>query len=291
MEQKSQALSPIVNVKEVPNIYENHLHVLLLGMVKEFNLPFESVENPRIQELILHLNPNVTLPTVNNLFQAISEQIQPPYTIGFKYQKTDEVTDQVFPLNLSKMPLLDGIANGKGDMANTFCIICLECHPHSTVRKLTKTEAAMFLFVTVAEGVHSMGTAQTLFRQTSHRSCVHHYNPVFQAGLKHLEIGSPNEVCKASDQAVANVYSINQTIQKPSFAKHQTMKPNPRNAGSFRLSLQCFFKKYIIRPEVSAYIPLTPTQTPSPKPELKKLESCSYLDPDNTFPDDFLETE
>ncbi|EGT47152.1 hypothetical protein CAEBREN_21563 [Caenorhabditis brenneri] len=169
--------------------YENQFHDLLVRFIYEMNLPFETVENPILKEMIHHLNPNVSLPTAVELMTPFDEQGRQEEAEKEEEEEEEEVafcsreffeqsTEHEPPLDLAKLPSpeeMNAVYNGTD---RSFCMVCLEWKDHSKVRKLCLSEVPIILFACFAEGVHTMEIAQELYSCRIHKSCISHFIPV-----------------------------------------------------------------------------------------------------------------
>ncbi|CAL2045407.1 unnamed protein product [Caenorhabditis brenneri] len=277
--------------------YENQFHDLLVRFIYEMNLPFETVENPILKEMIHHLNPNVSLPTAVELMTPFDEQgkqeeaekeEEEEEEVAFCSREFfDQSTEHEPPLDLAKLPSpeeMNAVYNGTD---RSFCMVCLEWKDHSKVRKLCLSEVPIILFACFAEGVHTMEIAQELYSCRIHKSCISHFIPVVKSLMKHLRIKSTKKLVRVPKTADIVIFPVVQSIRNVPI-NTETGVQDRKTLGTFRMQLQRFITKFGFSDRMDHNIVFVP-----PKP-MKHISSSEYpLGSANTsqsdFPDDFLE--
>lgn len=298
---QGENLEPTNEPESYQNEYENQLNNLLVSFMRETNLPFETIEHPRLQEIIRHLNPNVTLPTFDKV--TIVPKEEPTATEVCEKVTANVIPKRRYPLDLHEIPSLTDLPKVLKTHKN-ICIVCLKiCPDYSKVKTLTLNEASFFLLFCVLEKVHSMQSAQSIYAKHAFRACRSHFTPIYEAGLKHLGVENFDDMIKIPDETIKEMFGIVREIRVLRYKKTPDYEATGcfgRLLGSFRLSLHCFFKNYIF----SMKYAYTQKITQEIKANEIREESISYdekvgaiqnrstfnrVSVEEDFPEDFLE--
>lgn len=299
----TEEVCPVFSQNEMADQAEDdeHLHTLLIEFLRDTNLPFGTVDNPRFQDIITYLNPHIKPPTSSSIMQMASLEYEEATTSQSPTVSYDEC-DQKPPLNLKEYPSqaeLSDIENGKSLPVGIYvCIICLKQQDMSRVRKLGDRDAIIFMFVCVAQGVYSLEIAQKLFSKPSKRCCTNHYSSVVEGAMDCLQISDPFHVVSSSEQAVAAAFYIVKNIKNPDVNENELEGPGAEKKvlGSFRHSLRCFFKRYAPGIEYQkAHFPEKSNEPKPPPPKIQKVDQYPLRGAprpgEETFPEDFLEED
>uniref|UniRef100_A0A1I7UMW6 DUF4806 domain-containing protein n=1 Tax=Caenorhabditis tropicalis TaxID=1561998 RepID=A0A1I7UMW6_9PELO len=280
------------NVVPIQNDYENNLNVLLMAVLREFNAPLEAVESPSIQKLIHHLNPNVTLPSVESMLHTVSEEDQNEENVCIEdtTSSNQDINNLHLPLDLTEIPCHLNIKNCPKE-GSSLCIVCLKWQELCKVKRLREREASIFLFICVSENVHSIETARELYTsKITLKACISHNSAIVIAGLKHLRIRDVSEIPKVTEQTVADAFMIVKQIENNPLSDEQKVSTQKQMFGSFRQSLACFFKKYASIRFTPPSVQHTKVETSSSKPKSEPLHTSTYNNSEIIdFPEDFLE--